>query len=192
MLISGIALLTSCNHVQGIKKVNNPHADDLKHFFSKNSLELNQFFIDSTYKSHLLKTPTHDKHILKNHLQPLQCIYFDSLGFPIAYFINCYADPGLLRLKWNNQNQFEHFPPKGNAPLDTLLHRDALLKLIQPLKTGDQLPPLKRYTVAILWNRTFNRYSRDLIRLIQKNTHKRKDVNLIYINNDLYLNSLSK
>jgi hypothetical protein len=89
--------------------------------------------LDTTYLNFILKLDTiYFKQQIKNHIQPLQALYFNSNGKLQKFYVNCYAG-GFPNLKWNRGGNLDVFPPKDQAPLDTVLSLSKLLEFIKPV-----------------------------------------------------------
>jgi hypothetical protein len=144
------------------------------------------YYADSVYLKGVVKKCAQDKKIMKNHLQPVQAIYFDGSGKMISYFINCYANPTLVNLNWNEGNFFSAFPPKTMAPIDTMFTYAELVNLLQPVTKTSTINS-SSIKVLVFWNKMFYRYSKSLIRQVKKNTQHESNVEIIYINTDNYL-----
>ena len=143
--------------------------------------------LDSTYRAYLFSQDTSKfKHQIKNHYQPLQALYYNKNGMLESFQINCYAG-GFPNLKWNRNEIFEAFPPKKQAPVDSLLLLNTHLQFLQPLsKTIGTNPGKTDYLVIVHWNRFMGRQTRRLIRCVQKNAKLTTDeqLKIVYVNND--------
>lgn len=143
--------------------------------------------LDSTYTTWLFSQDTSRfKHQIKNHYQPLQALYYNRNGILESFQINCYAG-GFPNLKWNRNQIFETFPPKQQAPLDSLFTLDTHLKFLRPLSGTIRKSPLKTdYFAVVHWNRFMGRQTRRLIRCVQKNEKltTSQQLKVIYVNND--------
>jgi hypothetical protein len=143
--------------------------------------------LDSTYRAYLFSLDTSKfKHQIKNHYQPLQALYYNRNGMLESFQINCYAG-GFPNLKWNRNQIFEAFPPKQQAPVDSLFNLDTHLQFLQPLsKTTEKNPGKSDYFVIVHWNRFMGRQTRRLIRCVQKNAKLTtgQQLKIVYVNND--------
>jgi hypothetical protein len=123
---------------------------------------------------------------VKNHYQPLQALYYDKSGQLTSFQINCYAG-GFPNLDWNRDQTMMTFPPKAQAPIDSLIPLDVQLKYILPVQ---QTPPMlasnNDYTVIVHWNRFMGRQTKRFIQTVQQNMQLNSDkqVKVIYVNND--------
>ncbi len=150
--------------------------------------------LDTTYLSYILDLDkTKYKAQRKNHIQPLQALYFDSKGQLVKFYINCYAG-GLPNLKWNRNGNLETFLPKDQAPLDTILTLTKQLSYLRPVctSTKDLVTENQDYYVFVYWTKCAKRHSKRLIKSIKKNVSKAttEKVKLIYVNYDNIFNTL--
>lgn len=143
--------------------------------------------LDSQYSRYIFSFDTAlYKEQQKNHYQPLQALYYNSNGKPESFQINCYAG-GFPNLNWNQYGTMQVFPPKQQAPLDSLLPLDTLLKLIHPLRTTSSFSAYDYdYIVIVCWSRFMGRQSKILVEQVQHNMTLAagKKVKVIYVNND--------
>lgn len=192
LVLGLMTLLFSCRLQYGLKNVRKMDESSLRNYARKVGCGPMDYCADSSFLAAIRKKGAKDTdpHVIKNHLQPIQCLYFDASGYPQAYYNNCYAKPGLFHLHWNKLESFDTFPPKGNAPLDSLITAQNLAGLLKPLHGAKPFQWEQRPTVVVFRNRTFNRFSRDLIRQVKRNTAGRADVKVYYVNNDRFLKTL--
>ncbi|WP_294674605.1 hypothetical protein [uncultured Fluviicola sp.] len=143
--------------------------------------------LDSTYRRYLFSLDTSKfKQQIKNHYQPLQALYYNKNGTLESFQINCYAG-GFPNLKWNRNEIFEVFPPKQQAPADSLLSLKTQIQFLLPLSKTAQIDPGKTdYFVIVHWNRFMGRQTRRLLRHVQKNAKLTTDgqLKIVYVNND--------
>jgi hypothetical protein len=148
----------------------------------------NSFELDNAYMSGYLKsfdTLQYGAQV-KNHYQPLQALYFDKTGKLQVFYINCYAG-GFPNLDWNRDNSFSAFPPKPQAPVDSLVNLETLFRYLKPLPTANLTPKNSAdYTIVVFWNRMMGRQSGRLIKYVQENADKAKDqqIQVLYVNTD--------
>ncbi len=122
----------------------------------------------------------------KNHYQPLQSLYYDNSGQLQSFQINCYAG-GFPNLKWDRNDIMTTFPPKQQAPLDSVIPFETQIKYLLPLSQTKKLTTDScDYIVVVFWNRFMGRQSKRLIRFVQNNSKLTTDkkVKIIYVNND--------
>jgi hypothetical protein len=130
--------------------------------------------LDTTYLSYILNLDTAKfKAQRKNHIQPMQALYFNANGQLVKFYINCYAG-GILKLKWNRNKNLETFLPKDQAPIDTLLDLKKQISYLRPLGASphDILAENADYYVFIYWSKCTKRHSKRLIRCIKRNVAK--------------------
>lgn len=169
----------------GVKKLKSLSEEDKNKTLDKwNVTEGFRSSLDTNYLIELqqLKNDSSLHKKLKNHFQPLQAIYFDKNGYPKSMHVNCYAG-GWPNLKWNKNGNFDVFPPKQQAPLDTLFTFEELIGYSEskPAIISDS----SEYKVIIIWNRFMGRQSKRLIRYVNRNiTLSPTRVSVYYLNND--------
>jgi len=187
-----VLFLNSCSMLHGIKKSKRLSDADIVSLARKNKIMENLHSIDFGYKQFILSIKITDHHVAKNHLQPIQALYFDENHKLISFIINCYAEPSLLNLNWNKGKNFDQFPPVTLAPLDSLLSEEDIKKSMTVLKGRGQGNDKKsKYTVYVFWNRKFLKYSKSLIKFVRQNAKLSNDaLDIVYINNDNYLYDL--
>lgn len=142
--------------------------------------------IDSTYLYFLSSFDTaHFQEAIQNHYQPLQALYYDKSGKLISFQVNCYAG-GFPNLNWERNNAMKTFPPKIQAPLDTIVPLRKHLTYLLPLTTTTPFS-LNDYDIVTIvhWNRLMGRQSKRLIKLVQTNSKLAKQrVKVVYVNTD--------
>lgn len=184
-----LTTLISCRMLTGIKKPKLLTESEIVNLSNKMEIKGNLFFIDSSYRKEILSLKYQDVHAVKNHLQPVQALYYNQDGKLISYFINCYATPSLFNLKWNDELNFNTFPPKTQAPLDSMLSFDNLANFLKPI-SALRFKSSNKQKVVIFWSRMFSRYSKSLIKYVEANAKLYPELEIIYVNNDNYLNSI--
>ena len=147
------------------------------------------FSLDTSYFDFILALDTNIyKSERKNHYQPLQALYFDSLGNLCRFYINCYAG-GFPNLKWNRNGNLNTFPPAEQAPIDSIINLRKQISFLNNCGNSDLIILINSnpdYTVVVYWNHFMNRHSKRLIKLIKRNCEKAngKTIKLIFVNND--------
>jgi hypothetical protein len=129
---------------------------------------------------------TRFKENIKNHYQPMQALYYKNTGYLQSFHINCWAG-GFPNLRWDRDNILARFPPLEQAPVDSILPLDSLLKYLKPLSLTQKFVISDYdYIVVVFWNRMMGKQSKRLIHFIQENCKlaKAEKVKLIYVNND--------
>lgn len=120
----------------------------------------------------------------KNHLQPLQVLYFDASGSLRAFVINCYVRSAKRNLQWNEHGRFETFPAKQTAPLDSIFTFSSIRQYLVPL-FHQQMASNAEYTLVIFWNHFMGRQTLHLLELVQKQINNGpKHLRVLYVNND--------
>lgn len=179
------SLLTSLYGIHTPKAVNEK---EIVKYVSKFNIPLAQsFVIDPSYKNYLSTFDTLKfKYQINNHYQPLQALYYNKEGTLVSFQINCYAG-GFPNLNWNRDGAFELFPPKKQAPIDSILPLETQLKFINELPGSAKIDVLNSdFVIFVYWNKYMGRQSKRLIRYVQKNAslEKNRVMEIIYINND--------
>jgi hypothetical protein len=149
--------------------------------------------LDSSYLNYITWVDsTKSEAVAKNHYQPLQALYYNQGGELISFHINCYAG-GMMFIDWNRDDIMEVYPPKQQAPLDTLFCRDTVLAMLQPLSTTNEFEAYRNEEVVVVfWTKFMTRQSRRLIRFVQNNAALAEDreVKIIYVNMDNFFMSM--
>lgn len=182
--------MTIAQSIIGIKEVNK--LSDSQIVKTSKSFKVDQnanYRLDTTYLSYILNLDTAQfKAQRKNHIQPMQALYFNSSGKLIKFYINCYAAGGFPNLKWNRNGNLETFLPKDQAPLDTILNLAKQLSYLRPVckSTNDTVTQNQDYYVFVYWSKFTKRHSKRLIRNIKQNVSKSTiaKVKTIYVNYD--------
>lgn len=126
------------------------------------------------------------KNNIKDHLQPLQALYYNKDGQLESFQINCYAG-GFPNLEWDRNEIMSTFPPQQQAPIDSILPLNLHLKYIQQLPDSKAIPTDGyNYFVIVHWNRFMGRQSKRLIQTVQENVKlsENQKVKIIYVNTD--------
>ena len=183
---------TSCSAiVKGLYGIKNPkvlNEEQILHYSKKfNIPATDTYVLDTSFFSFLssLEMINHKLQI-KNHSQPLQALYYNKAGYLQSFHVNCYAG-GFPNLKWAKNERFSTFPPKQQAPIDSILSIDKQLEFLKPLSTTQKVNTQQYdYIVIVYWNRFMSRQSKRLIRIIQENCKLATNENnkIIYVNND--------
>ena len=172
----------------GLKEIKNVNEKTIVRYAKKFDIPTTDLFeLDSSYYSFLFSKQTDEnKAHIKNHYQPLQALYFNKAGQLQSFQINCYAG-GFPNLKWERNDIMTSFPPKNQAPIDSLISLEQYLQLLRPLS---QTPELKidgyDFIVIVFWSRYMGRQSKRLIRIVQDNRALAADkkVRILYANTD--------
>lgn len=147
----------------------------------------NSFVLDTNYYQYFRQMDSATCYeSAKNHTQPLQALYYNRAGELISFQINCYAG-GRINLQWDRDNAFQEFPPKQQAPLDTMVSLNTMLAYMIPMEnTKAAAPKNYDYTVVVHWNRFLGKQSKRLIQYVQDNAELagNKSVQVLYVNND--------
>lgn len=183
--------LTSCSKIilgfYGMKNSKTVDETTILNYSKKYNIPAaDSYELDASYISFLTSLDTtRYKSQRKNHYQPLQALYYDKTGQLISFQINCYAG-GFPNLHWDRNEILTSFPPKQQAPLDSIVPLDTQLKYIRPLSQTKKISAdSSDFTIIVYWNRFMGRQSKRLVRFIQDNSKlANKKVKIIYVNND--------
>ena len=164
-----------------MKNVTTNDSSKIVNYANKYSIpQKNSFIIDTTYISYVYSLDSSLNQIKKNHLQPLQALYFNKTGKLISYHINCYTG-GFPNLKWNRNGVFDSFPPKTQAPLDTIFTYNDIRKFVKDINDDKNA----EYNILVFWNIAMGRQSKRLIKIVNENAKLAdKSINIIYVNDD--------
>lgn len=172
----------------GIKEPKSVNENVIFHYSENfNIPKTDCYELDTSFVSYLLSLDIAKyKTQIKNHYQPLQVLYFDRSGQMVSFQVNCYAG-GFPNLKWERDNTLSTFPPKQQAPIDSILPLAEQLKYLRPLSKTTELASDKYdYIIVVYWSKFMGRQSKRLIRFVQGNCKlsRGKQVKIIYANND--------
>lgn len=192
IVLAFLLSLTSCTAiVMKMYGMNEP-----KHISDEKIVELSEkynippsdtYTLDTSYVNFLYSFDTVKyKNNIKDHLQPLQALYYNKNGQIESFHINCYAG-GFPNLKWDRNDVMNTFPPQNQAPLDRLLPLDIHLKYIQKLPASDDISTDGYdYVIIVHWNRFMGRQSKKLIQAVQENAKlaENQKIKILYVNTD--------
>ncbi len=185
-------VLSSCTALftglYGLKKLKAIDEQTIERYAKKYNIPSSDSYeLDTSYFSFLFSFDTTEfKNQIKNHYQPLQALYFDKTGQLQSFQVNCYAG-GFPNLKWNRYDIMTTFPPKQQAPLDTLLNFENQFDYLRPLsQTKSFTHESFDYIVVVYWSRFMGRQSKRLIKYIQNNgvLATNLKVKILYANTD--------
>lgn len=186
-----LSLLTSCSTV--FFGFRNPHkvSDvDIEEDARAWHIPLEDLYVNGSRKLYYcfyLQNKEGYQSLAKNHMQPLQALYFDEKGKMISWHINCLADASLGHINWNNNHVMETFPPGQAAAPDTLLSFPYLQQMLRPLP-GTKMDEKTHYdyTVVVYWNAFIRKASKKLIHAVKKNLALAGDarVRVLWVNNE--------
>jgi hypothetical protein len=184
-LLSCSTILTG---IYGIKKIKRVNKNTIVRYAKKyNVSSTNSYELDTSYFLFLTSLDTIKYKLqIKNHYQPLQALYYDNTGYLKSFQVNCYAG-GFPNLKWDINGIMSAFPPKQQAPIDSIIPLETQLKYLNPISPSFKLSiDSYDYIVIVYWNRFMGRQSKRLIHIVQENCklEKEKKVKIIYANND--------
>ena len=192
IVLTFILGLTSCTSIYtglyGMKKTKMVDEKTIISYSKKYNIPTGDSYeLDTTYFSYLFSLDiTKNTHQTKNHYQPLQALYYDKSGHLKSFHVNCYAG-GFPNLKWNRNEIMTTFPPKQQAPIDSIVSLETQLKYLKALSQNSKLSiDSYDYIVIVYWNRFMGRQSKRLIHFVQENSKLEKEikVKIIYANTD--------
>jgi len=191
IVIAVLLLLTSCsfivNRMVGIRTVKTMDDKAITAAAIQFEIPLKHVYaVDTNYIQVLkAKQQKHTPTSLNNHLQPLQALYFINGQYPESFQINCYAG-GLPNLNWERDGIMESFPPKIQAPLDSMVSREELFNIVQKLNGVDYSEAITSGPlVVVFWTKFMHKHTKAFIPVVQKNLkHSTVPVQVIYVNAD--------
>ncbi len=186
-----IFLLSGCSTIfstlYGIKNYKKVDENIIVKYSKKYNIPLTDSYeLDTSYLSFLRRLDTAlYKEQIKNHYQPLQALYYDNNGRLKSFQINCYVG-GFPNLNWNRNDIMSSFPPKAQAPIDSIMDLPTQIKHLRKLSYSKTISiDNYDYHVIVYWNRFMGRQSKRLIRLVQQNSKNTdKKVKILYVNTD--------
>ena len=199
IITNSILYLSSCSPIlkviYGFKKLDNINNETIIQYSEKYKIPIEDSYkLDTSYYSFLYSYDTVVyKSQIKNHLQPLQALYYTNKGNLESYQINCFAG-GFPNLKWNRNNVLSVFPPLQQAPIDSLIPLDIHMKHIKSINNNQTT--IKNdydYIVIVYWSKFMGRQSKRFVNFIQENykLSKGNNVKFLYVNTDnLYYENL--
>lgn len=203
-IICLIVIIQSCSPILGLYGVRNPKGISEKKiinyskrlaipkdaiyqldtsyfsFLASLKMKLNDSMITDTLKKKELKK------LVQNHYQPLQALYFNKKRNLESFQINCYAG-GFPNLNWERDGILTTFPPKIQAPLDSILSDSLLISFLKPMPNSAGLKiDDYDYVVYVFYSKFMGRQNKRFINYIQENSKlsKEKHVRVIYVNMD--------
>ncbi len=182
-------LNTGCAALYGLKTPGARSPEDIMRVAKRYGIPAQDSYrIDTGYRAMLLQWDTSQHRVaIKNHVQPLQALYYTSNGALETFHVNCYAG-GFPNLRWNRTHAFDVFPPRQQAPLDSIVSLSTQLRYLQPMIGTATVRPLPHERVIIVyWTHFMGRQSKRFIRLIQRNAALAPDpqkVKILYVNAD--------
>lgn len=192
VILTFILGLTSCTSIStglyGMKNTKSVDEKTIIRYCQKYNIPTSvSYELDTTYFSYLSSLDvTKYKYQIKNHYQPLQALYYDHSGQLKSFQVNCYAG-GFPNLKWDKNEIMTTFPPKQQAPIDSIVPLATHLKYLKPLSQTEKIQiDQYDYIVIVNWNRFMGRQSKRLIRFVQDNSKLAtgEKVKIIYANSD--------
>jgi hypothetical protein len=188
-LLLFLVLNTGCAALYGLKNPASRSPEEIIKTAKRYGIPAEDSYqIDTAYRAMLRQWDTVQYQVaIKNHTQPLQALYYTADGTLETFHVNCYAG-GFPNLRWNRTRAFDVFPPRQQAPLDSLVPLTVQLQYLQPLIGTTTTRPLPHERVIIVyWTHFMGRQSKRFIRLIQRNAALAPDpqkVKILYVNVD--------
>jgi hypothetical protein len=183
-------LLHGCGTLMGLKKPNPQPEEAIADLADTYRIPAADCYVmDSSYIRQLKEMYTGRPIALKDHLQPLQAIYFskeNSFQYPVSLQVNCYTG-GFPNLKWNREGRMDQFPPAQQAPLDSILSLKKTMEFLRPVTGVIPFNSINYdYIVVVYWNRFMGRQSKNLLHTVRKNATLagNKRIKILYVNND--------
>ena len=184
-----VGLNTGCTALYGLKNPVSRSPEEITRTAKRYGIPAkDSYHMDTSYRAMLRQWDTSQHRVaIKNHLQPLQALYYTADGTLETFHVNCYAG-GFPNLRWNRAHAFDVFPPRQQAPLDSIVPLATQLRYLQPMIGTTTTRPLPHERVIIVyWTQFMGRQSKRFIRLIQRNAALAPDpqkVKILYVNVD--------
>lgn len=192
LVLIQVLVLTSCNKLfltmYGLNE-NNYNLSEIKKIAIEDEIDINYLYkIDESYNN--LKLVDSDK-FYKAH-QPLQVLIYDSSNNYINEFVNCDFQ-GFPNIDFNKYNNFDDslFERKGNY-LNRSFNLIERLPYITRIDSNNSYLKLEnKMSIIVFYSNSMGRQKKRLFELIkkQKATIDIKNLNIVYINMDLFLNT---
>lgn len=198
LLLPVFLMLQGCGKLMGLKKLKPQTEEAISQLAKRYQIPpADCYVLDSSYHRLINKVYGNRPTAAKDHLQPLQVIYYskeNSFQYPVSWHINCYAG-GFPNLKWNRDGQMDQFPPRQQAPIDSLLPLKRTLEYLRPVTAVVPFNSIQYdYIVLVYWSRFMGRQSKNLIHTVQQNARLAADkrIKLLYVNNDNLFSQLNE
>ncbi len=175
--------------VYGFQEPKNIDNKEVKKVAEKYDINLNDLYrLDQSYLKFVMSKPDNEVNAddKKYRSQPLQILYYKRNGELLSYHVNCLAS-GFPILNWNENDNFEVFPPKTQAPLNQSFPLDELVTFFNPISANEAFDfEDNDYIIIVFWNKFMSKQSKHLIEVVKKNQKliENKVVRIIYVNND--------
>ncbi len=196
LVLSLATVLVACSSFYGLKKLREYSPETIRETAERYHIPPERSYVlDTAYFTFIRKLYGNDTLQVKNHLQPLQVLYFDKSERLISHHLNCYAR-GFPNLKWNRDGLFDSFPAVTQIPADSMLTFGNLLRFIRPAGDWTVKPTVsdKEYYVVVFWDIFMGRQSKRLIERVNENLllSDGQQVEVLFVNNDgLFVHLLS-
>lgn len=191
IILSGISGCASVvRSMYGMKKYKELNDVEIERAYKTYKVPQKEILVlDTSYFSFLSKFKADHTFSVDNHVHPLQALWYDKNGKQISFHSGVWADARVFSLKWNYKNQFDVYPPKTGAPLDTIFGFEDHLKHVKYLDGRSVDPALYRdadFNVIVHFARFTGRMNRSLLRTVKRNAalNRRFKVNYVYVNTD--------
>jgi hypothetical protein len=176
------------------KKRNIPNSDayvfadssyyyELNHWYKEKFQDSARWIADSaTYKQL--------RQAYKDDFQPVQMRVFDTNGEQILQLLNCDVNPFLFlnpfKAAWNVEGALDDFPPRitnrdfsREQDLSFLTKHLVNVYTRAPFDTVNSMDDA--YVVVVIWNNILRKYSRKLIRTMQRYARRNSDKEIIFV-----------
>lgn len=191
ILITSVILFSSCKSVLlGIKNPRKLSEQDILKAAIKYNIpvsdiyQMNYFFL---YYSEMIENSGVAPSVIKDHMQPLQALYYNKSGSLQSYHINCNASTSIGGVNWNKNKVMSSFPPISQIATDTFFPLNRHLEFFKPIASTISFNREDYdYIIILYWNVFMKRPAKKLIHSVQKNISLAGDqkVKVIYVNND--------
>lgn len=180
--------LCSCGLLMGVKKPKELTINEIKSTQKRLQIpDSLSFVLNKTYVQYLKSCPQSEK---KNHLQPLQIIFFNKYMKIQSYFVNCHAQ-GFPLLNWNRDNILDSFSHKTLTPIDSCISLSSILLNLRGITTISKYENQSvfqnyDFICLIFWNKFMFKQSHNLLNQYRKSLYKNSSLKILtlFINND--------
>lgn len=175
--------------VYGLQDPNEIDNKEIKKVAEKYNIGLNDLYeLDQSYIEFVMskgdKAANEDDK--RYRTQPLQVMYYKNNSELSSYHVNCLAS-GFPKLNWNQNENFEVFPPNTQAPLNQSFPLNELMAYFKPVNPESSLHiDDYDYVIVVFWNKFMSKQSKHLIKVVKENKKliENENTRVIYVNND--------
>lgn len=171
--------------IMGLKRPQVQTPADIQQWAAKSSVGIKGdiYELDTSYCSWIRAISSDSAASRKILTQPLLVLYFK--GNKLVSVNNNCAFPGAPDIQWNVSGNFNSFPPVTSYPdsLFTNVSLPQFVALLKPVSVAKQQQWDAGEQLFVVYSKAFNRQSKNLIHLIQKQ-YAAKQAHIHFVNND--------